>query len=179
MGKIPHEYLCPITIMPMNDPVIASDGQTYERSAITEWLSSHNTSPMTRAPMSVTSLQPNSTLKRLIQNFQKKQQFQEERQTRQEYVALPILPAIPEIIATAPAYNEYYYMDSHNNNHSPSHNNSHSHNRNPSPNPNPNRNPSRGQDTSRPVSRFLIFLCMIILVAVVVVVIIKLVNLSN
>ena len=149
----------------MNDPVIASDGQTYERSAITEWLSSHNTSPMTRAPMSVTSLQPNSTLKRLIQNFQKKQQFQEERQTRQEYVALPILPAIPEIIATAPAYNEYYYMDSHNHN--------------PSPNPNHNRNPSRGQDTSRPVSRFLIFLFMIILIAVVVVVIIKLVNLSN
>jgi len=175
MGKIPHEYLCPITIMPMNDPVIASDGQTYERSAITEWLSSHNTSPMTRAPMSVTSLQPNSTLKRLIQNFQKKQQFQEERQTRQEYVALPILPAIPEIIATAPAYNEYYYMDSH----SHSHNHSHSHSRNPSPNPNPNHNPSRGQDTSRPVSRFLIFLCMIILIAVVVVVIIKLVNLSN
>lgn len=153
--------------MPMNDPVIASDGQTYERSAITEWLSSHTTSPMTREPMSVTSLQPNSTLKRLIQNFQKKQQYQEEsqRQTRQEYVALPILPAIPEIIATAPAYNEYYYMDSPN--------------RNPSPNPNPNHNPSRGQDTSRPVSRFLIFLCMIILVAVVVVVIIKLVNLSN
>ena len=161
----------------MNDPVIASDGQTYERSAITEWLSSHNTSPMTREPMSVTSLQPNSTLKRLIQNFQKKQQFQEERQTRQEYVALPILPAIPEIIATAPAYNEYYYMDSHS--HNPSH--SHNHSRNPSPNPNPNHNsnPSRGQDTSRPVSRFLIFLCMIILIAVVVVVIIKLVNLSN
>ena len=177
MGKIPHEYLCPITIMPMNDPVIASDGQTYERSAITEWLSSHNTSPMTREPMSVTSLQSNSTLKRLIQNFQKKQQFQEERQTRQEYVALPILPAIPEIIATAPAYNEYYYMDSHS--HNPSH--SHNHSRNPSPNPNPNHNsnPSRGQDTSRPVSRFLIFLCMIILIAVVVVVIIKLVNLSN
>jgi U-box domain len=161
--------------MPMNDPVIASDGQTYERSAITEWLSSHNTSPMTRAPMSVTSLQPNSTLKRLIQNFQKKQQFQEERQTRQEYVALPILPAIPEAIPTitVPAYNEYYYMDSPNR--------SHNHNHNPSPNPNPNhsRNPSRGQDTSRPVSRFLIFLCMIILIAVVVVVIIKLVNLSN
>ena len=175
MGKIPHEYLCPITIMPMNDPVIASDGQTYERSAITEWLSSHTTSPMTREPMSVSSLQPNSTLKRLIQNFQKKQQYQEESQTRQEYVALPILPAIPEIIATAPAYNEYYYMDSH------SHNPSHSHNHNPSPNPNPNHNsnPSRGQDTSRPVSRFLIFLCMIILIAVVVVVIIKLVNLSN
>lgn len=30
-------YLCPITTEVMDDPVIAADGYTYERSAIEEW----------------------------------------------------------------------------------------------------------------------------------------------
>ena len=36
----PNEYLCPITGGLMLDPVVASDGHTYERQAITEWLGS-------------------------------------------------------------------------------------------------------------------------------------------
>ncbi len=31
------------------DPVVAKDGHTYERSAITTWLETHKTSPMVRA----------------------------------------------------------------------------------------------------------------------------------
>lgn len=30
------------------DPVVAKDGHTYERSAITTWLETHKTSPMVR-----------------------------------------------------------------------------------------------------------------------------------
>jgi hypothetical protein len=29
--------LCPITMMPMQDPVMTYDGQTYERKLIEEW----------------------------------------------------------------------------------------------------------------------------------------------
>ena len=32
------EYTCNITKEPMSDPAIASDGYTYERAAIEEWL---------------------------------------------------------------------------------------------------------------------------------------------
>ena len=42
-------YTCPITNEPFTDPVIASDGHTYERLAIEEWFKNHNTSPMTRS----------------------------------------------------------------------------------------------------------------------------------
>lgn len=35
--QIPNEWLCPITLSLMRDPVIAVDGHTYERSAMEEW----------------------------------------------------------------------------------------------------------------------------------------------
>lgn len=49
---------CPITQVFMKDPVIAQDGRTYERQAITEWLRNNRTSPMTRQPMSINRLKP-------------------------------------------------------------------------------------------------------------------------
>ena len=44
---IPANYLCPITVQIMFDPVIAEDGCTYEREAIEKWFNNgHDTSPM-------------------------------------------------------------------------------------------------------------------------------------
>jgi hypothetical protein len=51
----------------MVDPVLGSDGRTYERSAITEWLRTHNTSPITREPMTAASLTTNYALKSMIE----------------------------------------------------------------------------------------------------------------
>ncbi|KAK9804850.1 hypothetical protein WJX72_008634 [[Myrmecia] bisecta] len=42
-----EEMECPITQVFMTDPVIAADGHSYEKSAIEEWFSRHDTSPMT------------------------------------------------------------------------------------------------------------------------------------
>lgn len=51
----------------MHDPVIASDGHTYEREAIQRWLQQNRRSPKTGAPMQdVTTLMPNFTLKAAI-----------------------------------------------------------------------------------------------------------------
>ena len=69
MSQVPDEFMCPITTSIMLDPVLASDGHTYERSAITEWLRVHATSPMTREPMNVQGLRPNHSLKSMIQRF--------------------------------------------------------------------------------------------------------------
>ena len=52
---------CPITQVFMEDPVIAQDGHTYERLAITEWLRNNRTSPMTRQRMSINRLRPDFT----------------------------------------------------------------------------------------------------------------------
>jgi len=46
----------------MSDPVIGTDGYTYERAAIVQWLDEHHNSPITRAPMSVEDLRPNRSV---------------------------------------------------------------------------------------------------------------------
>ena len=64
---------CSITMEPMEDPVMAPDGRSYERSAITHWLQQHGTSPITRIPMSVSSLVTNYTLKDVIEQWRNQQ----------------------------------------------------------------------------------------------------------
>ena len=53
------QFCCPITCEPFVDPVIAADGQTYERKAIETWLARNDTSPLTNQPMSHKILVPN------------------------------------------------------------------------------------------------------------------------
>jgi hypothetical protein len=36
--NIPEDYLCPIRQELMTDPVVASDGHTYDRESITDWI---------------------------------------------------------------------------------------------------------------------------------------------
>jgi len=64
----PDEFKCPITEEPMEDPVIAMDGNSYERVAISGWIESSGTSPITGMPLSNVLL-PNTNLKNLITQF--------------------------------------------------------------------------------------------------------------
>jgi hypothetical protein len=61
-----EDFLCPITMEIMVDPVVAFDGYTYERVAITEWYTKQNMSPMTGLPVDSKSLLANHTLKSAI-----------------------------------------------------------------------------------------------------------------
>ena len=67
--KIPSEFLCPITLTIMKDPVIMPDGQTYERSAIPNALKHSPFSPLTRKRMKIKDTIPNYSLKSLISSF--------------------------------------------------------------------------------------------------------------
>ena len=51
------------------DPVIASDGQTYERSTIQKWMSQHNTSPFTREELTSTELYPNIVIQKITRDY--------------------------------------------------------------------------------------------------------------
>jgi hypothetical protein len=58
------DFICGITLQRMVDPVIAADGFTYERSAITEWFAKGKvTSPCTNQVLSHTMLRPNTELR--------------------------------------------------------------------------------------------------------------------
>ena len=66
--KTPDEYLCPIMRTLMEDPVIATDGHCYDRSAIAillELPEEHRVSPMTQTPLGP-SLVPNIALAQRI-----------------------------------------------------------------------------------------------------------------
>jgi hypothetical protein len=67
--SIPKVYFCPITHEIMTDPVLGTDGITYERIAITQWLEKEHVSPMTRQPMAISDLKPNLAIKELVSNM--------------------------------------------------------------------------------------------------------------
>lgn len=69
MTNIPPEFMCPISLECMKDPVLAKDGYTYERTAIQAWLQSHQTSPMTRTHLSNHELTPNYALRDAIERW--------------------------------------------------------------------------------------------------------------
>ena len=64
---MPDDYVCPITAEIMTDPVSTADGFSYERTAITEWLrtndTTNDTSPFTGAKLESKMLIPNLTVR--------------------------------------------------------------------------------------------------------------------
>jgi hypothetical protein len=74
-NQCPDPFICPIMQggEPMQDPVIAADGHTYERSGIAKWLANHTTSPVTNAVLSNQELTPNHQLKSQIEQWREDQ----------------------------------------------------------------------------------------------------------
>src|SRR3989338_4361127 len=66
-GDLPESFYCALTHEVMNDPFIDPEGHTFERSAITTWLSKSKTSPITRKPLQISQLVPNRALREAIE----------------------------------------------------------------------------------------------------------------
>jgi hypothetical protein len=66
--KRPHEHFCPITMEVMRDPVVASDGHSYEKEAIEGYFKSAHQpkSPLTGLPLNNKNLFDNQSLKSMI-----------------------------------------------------------------------------------------------------------------
>ena len=68
--KAPDEYKCGITLEIMHDPVICSDGHTYERQAIERWFAQgKHTSPKTGARLQNQEMHPNHALRNAIERW--------------------------------------------------------------------------------------------------------------
>lgn len=66
----PQEFICPISHELMIDPVVVSDGFSYERKSIEKWFSiGSQISPLTGLPLSNTTLIPNFQLKSAIGRY--------------------------------------------------------------------------------------------------------------
>jgi hypothetical protein len=88
--EIPNEFLCPIQLEIMRDPVIVADGFTYERVAIEEWLRGHRTSPKTGLQLPHTTLIPNHTLRQSIESVMKKMTIIQRRDIEQRQQELDL-----------------------------------------------------------------------------------------
>lgn len=71
-ADVPEQFLCPITLQIMRDPVITADGHAYERAAIEKWLEKSAASPQTGLALPHRMLTPSIALKQLIVEFQEK-----------------------------------------------------------------------------------------------------------
>lgn len=72
----PHSSIvCPITYEVFEDPVVASDGHTYEKAAILEWVKNKGTSPLTGAPLEKMTFYPNQSIKSLARDWKAFERF--------------------------------------------------------------------------------------------------------
>ncbi len=69
-SDIPEHLKCSFTLELMVDPVLAEDGNTYERAAIVEWIAANGTSPLDPSrPLNPSRLTSNRMAKQLIQEL--------------------------------------------------------------------------------------------------------------
>jgi hypothetical protein len=67
----PEEFCCPISLSIMQEPVVLSDGHTYEKEDLATWLQKNDTSPKTNEVLQNNLYFPNHNLKRAIERWQK------------------------------------------------------------------------------------------------------------
>ena len=66
MRHIEESTKCPITLARMVDPVLATDGYTYDRAAIEEHFKRSDYSPMTNEILESKRLRPNMVLRSIL-----------------------------------------------------------------------------------------------------------------
>lgn len=69
MNNLDYYITCPITGLIFIDPVKATDGYTYERSAIMEWFKNHNTSPMSGMIINNKTLIDDFSMKSIVTKY--------------------------------------------------------------------------------------------------------------
>lgn len=70
--QIPEDFVCPISLSLMRDPVMSRDGKNFEKKAILDWLNRGNVNcPLTRQPLKPSLLAPNVNLRLKIERWRK------------------------------------------------------------------------------------------------------------
>ena len=87
VAQVPACFICPLSHCIFTDPVVAADGNTYERSYIQEHLKEKTKSPLTNMPLAHTYLVTNINLHETIRNWltmaqNKKQQHSEQKRKK-------------------------------------------------------------------------------------------------
>jgi len=73
--KAPNEFICPLTLQIMVDPVMSRYGQSFEREAILKWLAKNNTCPLSRKPLFLRNIIANHNLRLKIRKWELENDF--------------------------------------------------------------------------------------------------------
>ena len=69
MRQVPDAFTCSISMDVFQDPVVTPSGMSYERRFLEEHLRKANFDPLTRKPLSITQLYPNTALKQAADHY--------------------------------------------------------------------------------------------------------------
>ena len=103
MDSLPQEFLCPISLEVMVDPVVAVDGHSYERANIAAWFNAHDSSPLTNLKLEHKHLIPNITLKSTIQSYLNSHRA--ERTTKPETNMPNVSATVEQLGSNKPLFN--------------------------------------------------------------------------
>lgn len=67
--KIPENFLCPISKSIFYNPVLLSDGYTYEKEYILKWIQNNNKSPMTNRELINKDISPNILVRSMVREW--------------------------------------------------------------------------------------------------------------
>lgn len=74
-GLVPKEFECPVTYELMRDPLVASDGHTYDAASLKRWFSENKDNDYVKSPITLVPLMPyafrNIKLNQAIQEWVK------------------------------------------------------------------------------------------------------------
>jgi hypothetical protein len=65
----PSNYYCPLTLHLMEEPVLDGCGHCFDRDAITSWLNYHSICPISRKPLEIDDLIPETALQERIRHW--------------------------------------------------------------------------------------------------------------
>lgn len=68
--ETPPHLRCPITLQRMRSPVVVADGHSFDRAAISRWLRTHSTNPLTGGILSTTNIIPSLSLRDAIREWE-------------------------------------------------------------------------------------------------------------
>ncbi|PNH07744.1 hypothetical protein TSOC_005777 [Tetrabaena socialis] len=68
-ADIPAEFFCRLSWAIMADPVVDREGNTWEEAALAAYVGEHGVSPLTGAPTTLDSIQPNTNLRAIIESW--------------------------------------------------------------------------------------------------------------
>ena len=95
----PPSLTCPISLDLMVDPVVASDGFTYEKAAMTKFFAAlkpgdgHGRSPLTHAPLTSRTLVPSNTVKTLVGEYKERRKRPRPQACAETLVMEALLPS--------------------------------------------------------------------------------------